>query len=249
MMEQDENEKIAERVLSVKQMMLILGALLCVAVLVWGYNLYRLRNVTFEGLTRYTEEEFRGKIEQGFFNSITPFFCLSDTMSQKEIPFIESYEIVYVDRQTARVIVHEKRVTGCVVIMGRYMFFDKDGIVVESSAEPVPGIPVITGLEFKEIALYQQLKIQKESLFDTILQLTRLIEQNGIEVQEISFDSGYEVTLYSGDVVVLLGKKTNYDEALNNLKGILDVMGGRKGTLDMRNYSQENKDVILKETQ
>lgn len=232
---------------SVKQMLCLLGVLLLSAVLIWGYNLYRLKTVTIEGLTRYTEEEFKGKLETGFLTSLTPFFCLSDSVEQKEIPFIEQYEIEYVNPQTARIIVHEKRVTGCVVIMGRYMFFDKDGIVVESSAERLPGIPVVTGLEFHEIVLYQKLQVQKQSLFDIILQLARLIEQNEIEVQEIFFDSAYEVTLYAGDITVLLGKKTSYDEALNALAGILEAMGERTGTLDMRNYSRENGEVILKE--
>ena len=97
--------------------------------------------------------------------------------------------------------------------------------------------------------LYQKLRVQKQSLFDTILQLTRLVEQNGISVNEIAFDSGYEVTLYLEDVTVLLGKKTSYDEAVNALAGILDSIKGRTGTLDMRNYSAENSDVILKEQQ
>ena len=246
---EQENDRMEEKGPSIKQMLILICVLAVLSAAVWGYNLYRLKNVSFDGLTRYTEAEFSEKIGSGFLNTLTPFFCLSDTFAAKEIPFIERYEIDYVDRQSARVLVHEKRVTGCVVIMGRYMFFDKDGIVVESTSERIDDIPVITGLEFNEIVLYQKLRVQKQSLFDTILQLTRLVEQNDISVNEIAFDSGYEVTLYLEDVTVLLGKKTSYDEAVNALAGILDSIKGRTGTLDMRNYSAENSDVILKEQQ
>ncbi len=228
--------------------MLVLPALLVIlAAGIWSYNLYRLKTITVDGLTRYTKEEFLGKLDHNFLTSLTPFFCLADLGEQKKIPFIEKYEIDYVDRQTARILVHEKRVTGCVVIMGRYMFFDKDGMVVESSDALVEGIPVITGLEFEEIVLYQKLKVQKQSLFDTILELTRLVEQQEIVVQEIVFDSGYEVTLYLEDITVLLGKKTSYDEAINALAGILPSISGRTGSLDMRTYTRENGEVILKE--
>ena len=244
---EQEKDIAKEKSLSVKQMIIILAVLALLATLVWGYNLYRLKHVTFDGLTRYTEEEFKQKLEQNFLTSLTPFFCLTDTFMQKEIPFVEKYEIDYVDRQTARILVHEKRVTGCVIIMGRYMFFDKDGIIVETSMERVEGIPVITGLEFDEILLYQKLQVQKQSLFDTILQLTRLVEKNKISVQEIAFDANYEVTLYAGDNIVLLGKKKSYDEALNALAGIIASLQGKTGTLDMRNYSRENGDVILKQ--
>ncbi len=248
-MGEKEKGRTKEKGLSIKHMLIILGVLAIVAAGIWSYNLYRLKNIMVEGLTRYTEEEFIQKLDQSFFTSVTPFFCLSDTFSQKEIPFVEQYEIDYVDRQTARIRVHEKRVTGCVMIMGRYMFFDKDGIVVESSDSRIEGIPVITGLEFDEIILYRELQVQKQSLFNTILNLTRLIELNQISVQEISFDSGYAVTLSLENVTVLLGKRTSYDEVINALSGILDSIGDRTGTLDMRTYTVENGEVILKGTE
>lgn len=243
----EQNKDITKEKTLIRRMLWILSVLALLSVLVWGYNLYRLKNITIEGLTRYNEEEFKEKLESGFLSSVTPLFCLTDTFLQKEIPFIEKYEISYVDSHTARVIVHEKRVTGCVIIMGRYLFFDKDGIVVETSTMQVEGVPVITGLEFDEIVLYQKLRVQKQSLFDTILNLTRLIEKNGLSVQKIAFDSDYAVTLYADELVVLLGKKTSYDEAVNALTGIMASLQGRKGTLDMKNYSSENTDVIFRQ--
>lgn len=231
----------------VKYLIITLGVLAVFAAGIWGYNLYRLKNVSFEGLTRYSEAEFLEQLDSGFFTSLTPCFCLSDTFLQKNIPFVEKYEIDYIDRQTAKIVVHEKRITGCVIVMGRYMFFDKDGIIVESSDALVEDVPVVTGLEFDEIVLYKPLKVQKQSLFDTILELTRLIELNGISAEKIDFDANYEVTLHLKDISVMLGKKTNYDGQMNALAGILQSLPGRTGTLDMRNYSGENGDVIFKE--
>jgi len=246
MMEQERDGKSREA-FPLNYMLILLGILSVLAAGIWGYNLYRLKEITFEGLTRYTEEEFLEKLDKNFFTSLTPLFCLTDTFFQEEIPFVEKYEIDYVDRQTARILVHEKRVTGCVIIMGRYMFFDKDGIVVESSDSAIEGIPVVTGLKFNEIVLYQKLQVQKESLFTTILELARLIEQNNIPVKEISFGSGYDVTLYLEDFTVLLGKRTSYDEVIHALAGILESVSGRTGTLDMQNYTEDNGEVILKE--
>ena len=37
------------------------------------------------------------------------------------------------------------------------------------------------------------------------------------------------------------------DEELNALAGILESVSGKTGTLDMRNYTRENGEVILKE--
>ncbi|MBQ8633134.1 MAG: cell division protein FtsQ/DivIB [Lachnospiraceae bacterium] len=246
-MNEQENDYAKGKWLSVKQMIVILGVLALLAAGIWGYNSFRLKEITVEGLSRYTKEEFLNKLESDVLFALTPVYCMHDSLVQKSIPFVEKYEIEYMDSHTARIIVHEKRVTGCVVVMGRYMFFDKDGIVVETSDSRLEGIPVITGLKFDEIVLYKKLNVQKQSLFDTILELTRLTEQKGIVTNEISFDSNYEVTLYLDEITVLLGKRTSYDEQINALSGILESLQGRTGVIDMQNYSKENGEVILKE--
>ncbi len=243
-----DNEKITKELKrQLIKMSAILGGLFFMAVLVWGYNLFRLKNISYEGLTRYSEEEMSEKLQGSFLTTWTPYFCLMDTFQKEEIPFIETYEIRYQNRNSVRIIVHEKRVVGCIMLMGRYLYFDKDGIVVESAETLIEDVPIVEGLEFKELVLYQKLEIQKQSLFDTILELTRLIEENGLTIQKITFSSDYQVTLSSGMLEILLGKRTSYDEPLQALKGILAVAGERSGTLDMRNYSKENPDVILKQ--
>ena len=246
-MKEQENDYTKDKWLSVKQMLVILGVLALLAAGIWGYNSFRLKEITVEGLSRYTKDEFLNKLESDIFFGLTPVYCLQDSLTQKNIPFVEKYEIEYIDRHTARIVVHEKRVTGCVIVMGRYMFFDKDGIVVESADSLLEGVPVITGLKFDEIVLYKKLNVQKQSLFDTILELTRLAEQKNIITKEISFDSNYAVTLYLDDITVLLGKRTSYDEQINALSGILESLQGRTGIIDMQNYSKENGEVILKE--
>ena len=246
-MKEQENDYTKDKWLSVKQMLVILGVLALLAAGIWGYNSFRLKEITVEGLSRYTKDEFLNKLESDVLFGLTPVYCLQDSLTQKNIPFVEKYEIEYIDRHTARIVVHEKRVTGCVIVMGRYMFFDKDGIVVESADSLLEGVPVITGLKFDEIVLYKKLNVQKQSLFDTILELTRLAEQKNIITKEISFDSNYAVTLYLDDITVLLGKRTSYDEQINALSGILESLQGRTGILDMQNYSKENGEVILKE--
>ncbi len=246
-MKEQENDYTKDKWLSVKQMLVILGVLALLAAGIWGYNSFRLKEITVEGLSRYTKDEFINKLESDVLFGLTPVYCLQDSLTQKNIPFVEKYEIEYIDRHTARIVVHEKRVTGCVIVMGRYMFFDKDGIVVESADSLLEGVPVISGLKFDEIVLYKKLNVQKQSLFDTILELTRLAEQKNIITKEISFDSNYAVTLYLDDITVLLGKRTSYDEQINALSGILESLQGRTGIIDMQNYSKENGEVILKE--
>lgn len=245
----DTEESVSERVseqLPLKSMMIILLVLFIMAVLIWGYNFTRLRTIEAEGLTRYTADEFKNMTADRFYlNNTIVYYIKNSLFPTTDLPFIESYEVSYVDGHTVHVLVHEKMVTGCVQIMGRYLYFDKDGIVVESTKERMERIPLITGLEFDEIVLNKPLQVQKKSLFSTILQLTRLLQEYSIDADRVSFDSNYLVTLYCGEIKVLLGKRDMYDEQISALQGILNVAGGRTGTLDMQNYSRENPEVIL----
>lgn len=227
--------------------LIVLGMLFLMAVVIWGYNLLRLKTIEYEGLTTYTEQEFTKLLSDSPAMKNTYLFYLRHALFPKEeIPFVEGYDVRLVSGTAVHVQVYEKLVIGCVEIMGKYMYFDKDGIVVESSSERIKGVPLIAGLKFNQIVLYEKLQVQRQSLFTKILDLTKLLLQNGIEAERVQFDSDYEVTLLCGDIKVLLGRRDTYDIQLAALRGILDAAVGQAGTLDMRSYSRENQDVILK---
>lgn len=240
-------EKTEHGFFTAKRMLRLLLFLFVLALLVWGYNFTRLKELEISGLTRYTKEEFFSMTAEQLLQRNTFGYLISNRLAPKDaIPFVESYEVEYLTLHTVRVQVHEKLVTGCVQLMGRFLYFDKDGIVVESSEERLSDIPLVTGLKFHEIVLYEPLTVQKQSLFQTILNLTRLIQEYEIKVDQISFDSNYYVTLSCGSMEVLLGRRKMYDEQIAALQGILAAVGDRTGIVDMQNYSKEHQDVILK---
>jgi cell division protein FtsQ len=164
-----------------------------------------------------------------------------------KLPFVEKIDVTMTDTHTITVYVYEKMVAGCVEFMGEYLYFDKDGIIVESSSTRLEDIPVIKGLKFDKIMLSEKLEVQKDELFDVIINLTQLIRKYELRVDKISFNSDYEVTLDCGDIRVLLGKKSTYDEALSELKNILAEAKGMEITLDMRNYVKGTQNIIGKQ--
>ena len=42
----------------------------------------------------------------------------------------------------------------------KYMYFDKEGIIVEASNEKTQGIPLVTGLSFEHVVLYEPLPVR-----------------------------------------------------------------------------------------
>lgn len=222
--------------------------IILIAVIVLFIN-FRLKNVIVEGTTRYTEEEIKNRLITKKTDQITLFYYLRQRFSEPvSIPFVEKVVVSMENRNTIHVTVYEKRVVGCVEMMGSYLYFDRDGIVVESTKDKLEDIPQVTGLRFSKLVLHEKLEVQKEGLFETILNVTKLIEKNELPIDAMSFNSDYELILTSGSAKVLLGRKDFYDEQLAALKNILVAAGDKKlSSIDMRSYSKNNKNIISKE--
>ncbi len=208
---------------------------------------FQVKNIVVEGCTQYSDEEIKEKLMSKSSDSITFLMYLRYKFTDhKEIPYIESYSISMEDNHTIKVKVYEKIMIGCVELMGSYMYFDRDGIVVESSKERIDGIPLITGLKFDKIVLKEQLEIQKSSLYDMILNLTKLIQKFEINVDKVFINSSYEVTLTCEENEFLLGKRDFYDTQISAIPNILKEAESMKLRYDMRYYEEENKKITAK---
>lgn len=206
-----------------------------------------LYNVSVEGVTRYDPREFYDMLgHDGIYSNTLAFWLKNNVKKKKDIPFVDTYSVTLIDKNTVKIRVYENDVVGCIEVMGSFFCFDKSGLITESTSERPNGIPAITGLEFDEAMIFSRLNIQKQSLFDVILDITKLLKKYDISVDEINFNSFNEVTLYGDDLVILLGKKKEYDTVLSALKGVYKKASEIGGTLDMRNYSEENTDIVLK---
>lgn len=247
-------DSVPKRILK-KCLAIILFLILPVLVFLFSF---RLEEVSVMGTTRYTPDEIKERyIKTELDNNTLIFYLKYKYFEEPEIPFIEKADIKIKGRHAAEIRLYEKRITGGVEFMGDYLYFDKDGIVVEASSEHLTDIPLIKGLKFNKVILGEKLEVQKDELFNVILNLTQLIEKYSLDVKTINFSREYEVTVDCGSVVALLGKRNTYDEVLSGLKSILadengelkGLMNGQEGTyleLDMTKYGKNTDRVIAK---
>ncbi len=207
----------------------------------------RLENITVVGSSHYSAEELEDKvITKKTDRNAVLLYLRYKYGNFDSIPFVEDVDIELVNRNSVRIHVYEKTITGCIECMGNYMYFDKDGIIVESSDEKLDGVPFVTGLEFDKMVLYEKLVVQKKTLFDVILNITQLIKKYDLEIETIQFNLDLEVILYCGDVKVLLGKRTTYDEQIAELKNLLPSAKGKKIVLDMTDFAYGKDRIIAK---
>ena len=207
----------------------------------------RLENVYVMGATHYSEIEIKEMLLDKTTDTYTPFAYLRYRLfEQKEIPFVEYVEIEMNDRNTLSLYVYEKSISACIETMGGYLYFDKDGVIVESTKELLEDIAVIKGLKYEKLVMNEAFEVQDTSLFRIVNEICLLVKKNKLAVDTIEFDSDYKVTMYIDDTIIRLGRKENYDTELNELGNILKALGDRKVVLDMENFDKTKGKVIAK---
>ncbi len=201
----------------------------------------KVDEITVSGNSHYTDEELIERIFATPADRNTVCCYIKDQLKEhQQIPFVEDYSLVFHSNSQVEVIVHEKSVVGYVSYMSSCMYFDKDGIIVESTNETIDGIPRIVGLEFGQIVLHQPIPVADEDIFKDILNLTQILSMHEMNVDRIQFDRRRDTTLYMGDLEVFLGSSSDMDGKILKLSNMLPKLEGLRGTLYLDTYDPAN---------
>ena len=194
--------------------------------------------------TDISNEELKKYIFGGDYVNLLYFriFGQKDT----KIPFIQKYDVETDWPDRLYVTVYEKAIVGYVRYMGCNMYFDKDGIVVESSTDLYENVPQIDGLKFDSIVINTKLDVGNADIYNTILDLIQSFDKYDIDVDKVYFDASYNITLYMGDVKVSLGSSKDFTDRLFELKQLSSRFGTLKGTLYLDDYNGDESSIIFK---
>ena len=222
--------------------MLAFFLLILTGIYIYIINNYTVTTVHVEGNIHYTNEEIMEMVMGGRYGNNSLFLSLKyRDKGIDDVPFIETMDVTIEAKDTIRITVYEKALAGYVSYLGRYVYFDKDGIVVETSEEETQGIPQVTGLKFDHVILHEPLPVEKPEVFDEILNITQQLDKYELSADKIYFDSDYQVTLIFGEARIALGDSRDIDEKIMKLQYILPDLAGKSGILDMREYSEDTK--------
>ena len=209
---------------------------------------YTVTNIYVTGNTHYTNDEIIDMVldDKPSHNSLFLSLKYRDK-SIENIPFIEKVDVDIVSKDTIRINVYEKAIAGYFAYLGRYMYFDRDGIVVESSYETSDEVPQVMGLSFDYIIMYEKLPTPNDAIFEEILDITQLLSKYNLKADRIFFDSEYNVYLYFDNVEVSLGTRDFIDEKIIQLQYILPELEGKKGILEMKDFDDGTKNITFEE--
>ena len=227
--------------------------LILLAVLVLGlvviFGLFRVRKLVISGNKQYKAEEIQEAIMQDGLckNSLYLLWKFSDQAKVKEsILFLNGAEAKLRTPFEVQVTVKEKQQIGYLLNQGSYIYFDKDGMIVEISDQPSEDVPLITGLDVEKAELYEKLPVKDEGMYNTIVTLTKTLNKDGLVPNEIRFNTRDTITLVFEDIKVNLGDDTDLEDKMSALNSIYAQLDGRHGTLYMESYSENSGQVTCK---
>lgn len=210
----------------------------------------RVNQVQITGNQYYSQEELESLLFPGpLGRSPLMIWIRQKAGIHPEIPFVERYTVRLTGLTSAEVMLYEKSMIGYVEFSGSYLYFDPDGLIVESASERYGALPRITGLDFDYAVLHQTLPVEDPSVFAQIQQISQYLENQEVDwggetsllgelLDQIDFSGGL-ITCCFGEIKVFLGNADSLEGKLREMRDILPQLYGRSGTLYLNTY-QEN---------
>ncbi len=222
----------------------LIVALLLVGAYFFVVTQFSVTQVKVEGNEHYSDEEIKQIIlPEGLWNNSLYLAVKYRNKEVKDIPFIEMMDVEIESNHAIKINVYEKALAGCVNYLGNYMYFDRDGIIVESSDQLTQGVPQIKGLTFEHVVMHEKLPVEDSSVFAKILNVTQLLGKYGLEADKIHFGSDMDITLYFGQARVYFGSDDKMEEKMMQLVPILPHLSGKSGILNMENFDENTENI------
>jgi cell division protein FtsQ len=222
---------------------LILLALVAVIIL----SVFKVKKVEVEGNQLYDASVIENTVlnDKYSWNSLYVFvkYKFVDT---EDIPFVDTMEIHLKDPQTLHIKVYEKGIMGYLYIpsIGENAYFDKDGIVVETSSEVIEGTPQIMGIDCEQVVLYEKLPIDGTKLRE-ILTLTQALKRNDLIPYSITYGGTDEPELVYDGIKVEMGSLELLTQKVERLAKIKPELEGLNGTLHLENWTEETTNIVF----
>ena len=209
--------------------------------------LFQIRNALVIGNERYTSEKIVSDLVYDFptHNSLYLGWKYRTARAEERTPYLNSVQVKIKSPGDVQIIVQEKTLCGYVEYNGTNVYFDQEGVVLETSNTVREGTIKVEGMAMEEPQLYKKLPVENTAQLRTMLSVNKLLTQSGLDVSAISFDDNQNITARVGTIEVLLGQDEYMEEKVSNLSAIYQLQAGQTGVLNMSAYTGKNEPITF----
>jgi cell division protein FtsQ len=204
--------------------------------------------VYVKGSTLYTSQEIAERVisDDSQLRHNTVFLTiLYHTPLAPKIPFVERVDVKPESFDTITITVKDKKMAGYIPYGGRNIYFSADGITLENSPLTVKGVTYVTGVTLNEAEVGLPLSSEDPQGLSLVLDALKILRKYEIKPESVVLTQSGSVTMFIGDVKVILGR-SDYELKIAKIAQILPYLEGRKGTIDLTNYTSSDQNIILK---
>ncbi|MBR5336722.1 MAG: hypothetical protein IK152_01930 [Lachnospiraceae bacterium] len=225
----------------------VVGTILVVLSAVYIF-VFHLKEVTYSGNKHYSEQELNEMFLSDGMSGNSLFVLVKYTFFvHPGGGYLDHIKVSMKSPSHLHIDVYEKTIVGCVEYSDMYMYFDSEGLVIDSSTEKYNGIPLIAGISFDQTVVGEKLPIEDKGIFERILNLSGLLMKYDLKPDKVYFDELGKVTLHFEEVRVELGKDDNLKLKIADLAEMIPALRGKAGVLHMENYNPDSDGVTFTE--
>lgn len=214
--------------------------------LIFFFSYFKVEKVEIMGTTHYTDQEIKDMVLRGPLASNSLLAPVIYSVEEAEdIPFVSGFSVTQINRNTICISVKEKKPVGCIPYLDSYVYFDRNGIFVESSRKREENIPYFDGITVKKVVMGEKLPIKGETVLNTAVALATIFQKNNTVPDHIEFDKSYNISLMYGEVTVSLGKDQYLEDKMNRVLAILPQIEGQKGVLHLETITDTSKMITF----
>ena len=230
---------------------IILGVIILVIFMILGTAVFfGVREVEVSGSSIYSDAIIEDMVLNDKYKNNGLYDVLKARFFPvKDVPFVEKITVSLSGSHKLLITVKEKEICGFVLdTKERYVYFDSEIRVSEISDQRLDGVIPVEGIVAEEPTEGSLLSVQS-SRRKALAAVYRNIKSRDIVADRIIIDeSDGTITLISGTITIMLGNKTNLEEKLRRLSYILPKLKKKSGTLHLEDFTEENTDIVFKET-
>ena len=234
------NRRKRRRIIFMIKSMIVLCGIIVIAIL--GYLLFQVREIKVEGNTYVTKKSVEEIITEDKYSSVTIYAWFKARQGKYEMPvYLEGMEVKMENPWTLILKIEEKKPLGYLSFNEKYVYFDKDGLVLEVRGDRKEGVSNIEGIEISGAELYKKLQVTETIIFENIAEVLELLKKSAL-VPERIVCAGKEVELYFENICVKLGSG-NYEDRILQISPLLEKLVGQTGILHLEEFIREDSSI------
>lgn len=207
--------------------------------------LFHIQKIEITGNDYCTDRQIAASVQSDKYSVNSIYIFAKYALGYGEVlPCLEGMKVSIGWPWVLKVKVKEKQPIGYLFTDDKkYAYFDKDGLIVRISESYTEGIPLVEGIDTKNIEVYKKIDSGSSKLFEEILEASQGFHKYEIPVDKIVCKKN-KIYAYIGKICIEMGNNVT-SEKIAQINPIIANLVGKEGTLHLENYSEGRETITF----